>query len=34
LKVFVGGDRVIREKRIVDAMVSGMEAAALILGGH
>ncbi len=33
-KVFVGGDRVIREKRIVDAMVSGMEAAALILGGH
>ncbi|MDP3130625.1 MAG: FAD-dependent oxidoreductase, partial [Bacillota bacterium] len=28
--VFVGGDRVIKEKRIVDAMVSGIEAAQLI----
>jgi len=29
-KVFVGGDRVIREKRIVDAMTSGIEAARAI----
>ncbi|MFA5006803.1 MAG: FAD-dependent oxidoreductase [Candidatus Izemoplasmatales bacterium] len=33
-KVFVGGDRVIREKRIVDAMVSGIEAAAEIERKH
>ncbi len=29
-KVYVGGDRIIKEKRIVDAMVSGIEAARLI----
>ncbi|HOW37645.1 MAG TPA: FAD-dependent oxidoreductase [Bacillota bacterium] len=31
--VFVGGDRVNRHKRIVDAMVSGIEAAKLCQGG-
>jgi len=30
--VYVGGDRVNRDKRIVDAMVSGLKAASLILG--